>query len=74
MLILMFHAPEERVWDFVICCKQCRRNIPAPVETMPDRYFVAVCPLCGARRSYLPTELFQGRLAYDLIRKRSILY
>jgi hypothetical protein len=25
-------------------------------------------------RNYLPAELFQGRLAYELIRKRSILH
>jgi hypothetical protein len=68
----MFQAPEGRSWDYVICCKQCRRNIPAPVETMPDQYFVAKCPLCGAKRNYRPTELFQGRLSYELIRGRSV--
>jgi len=67
----MFHAPTERIWDFVIRCKQCGRNIPAPVETMQDQYFVARCPLCGAQRNYLPAELFQGRLSYELIRKRT---
>lgn len=67
----MFQAPNEHVWDYVIRCKQCGRNIPAPVETMPDQYFVARCPLCGVRRNYLPADLFQGRLSYDLIRQRS---
>jgi hypothetical protein len=41
---------------------------------MPDQYFGAVCPLCRARRNYLPAELFQGRLSYELILKRTILY
>lgn len=67
----MFHLPEERTWDYVIRCKQCGSNIPAPVETMPDQYFVATCPLCGARRNYLPSELFRGRLSYELIRRRT---
>ena len=71
MLSVMFHAPTVQVWDYVIRCKQCGRNIPAPVETMPDQYFVATCPLCGARRNYLPAELFQGRLSYELIRRRA---
>lgn len=66
--------PEERIWDYVICCKRCGRNIAAPMETMPDQYFVAVCPLCGARRNYLRAELFKGRLSYELIPKRSTLY
>jgi hypothetical protein len=60
----MWRIPEGRIWDYVIACKGCRENIPAPVETMPDQYFVAVCPLCGERRHYLPAELFRGRLSH----------
>ena len=48
--VWMFQAPNEPVWDYVIRCKQCGRNIPAPVETMPDQYFVARCLLCGAAK------------------------
>jgi len=33
---------------------------------MPDSWFVAVCPLCGEKRRYLPHELFQGRLSHKL--------
>jgi hypothetical protein len=27
------------------------------------------CPLCGEHRRYLPTEVFQGRVSYALVRK-----
>ena len=37
-------------------------NIPAPVETLPDDWIIAACPLCGQKRRYLPAEIFQGRL------------
>jgi hypothetical protein len=69
----VFQAPEERNWDYDGLLQAVRADIPAPVETMPNQYFVALCPLCGSRWNYLPTELFQGRPSYELIRKRSIL-
>jgi len=33
---------------------------------MPDTWIAAQCPLCGEKRSYLPTEVFQGKLSYKL--------
>ena len=33
---------------------------------MPDRWIVAVCPLCGENRRYLPTEIFRGRISWEL--------
>jgi hypothetical protein len=33
---------------------------------MPDTWIVALCPLCGERRAYLPTEIFRGRLSQRL--------
>lgn len=71
MVLFMFQGPAERVWDFVIRCKGCHKSIAAPVETVPSQDFVAVCPLCRSKRQYLPTEVFQGRLSYELIRLRS---
>jgi RNase P subunit RPR2 len=60
-------APESlRV---VIRCKGCGENIPAPVETMPAQPIVATCPLCGQQRRYLPSQVFQGRLSWKLLRK-----
>jgi len=53
----------------VIACKGCQQNIPAPVETVPDTWIVAECPLCGQKRRYLPAEIFQGRLSPELVAK-----
>jgi hypothetical protein len=68
ILIFMFHdaAPFR---GFVIRCKRCGENIPAPVETLPASWIAAKCPLCGEHRRYLPSEMFQGRLSYRLMRK-----
>jgi hypothetical protein len=53
----------------VIVCKGCHQNIPAPVETMPDSWIIAACPLCGEQRRYLPLDIFQGRLSHDFLAK-----
>src|ERR1035441_4415549 len=45
----------------------CGETIPAPVETMPDSWIVADCPLCGTRRRYLPTEIFRGALSHKFL-------
>jgi hypothetical protein len=68
MLICMFPGPEgsKRV---VVQCKGCRENIPAPVESVPAQPIAAKCPLCGAHRRYLPSEVFLGRLSHLMIRK-----
>ena len=65
----VFDLPPSRVCDYVIRCKRCGENIPAPVETMPSSWIIAECPLCGERRAYLPPDIFKGRLAFQLIRK-----
>jgi len=68
ILVQMFHAPSG-LYPFVVACKECRRNIPAPVETLPDSWIIAKCPLCEEQRRYLPTDIFQGRLSHELIGK-----
>lgn len=32
--LTMFHSPSISR-DFLVCCKGCRENIPAPCETVP---------------------------------------
>ena len=68
MLFQMFQGPTTRC-AFVVCCKGCKENIPAPVETLPSSWIAAKCPLCGEHRQYLPTEIFQGRVSYLALRK-----
>ncbi len=67
----MFQGPTSGIYPFVIICKQCRQNIKAPVQTMPDSWIVAECPLCDEKRRYLPTDIFRGRLSHDLLMKPS---
>jgi len=54
---------KPRIYPFCLQCKGCRETIAAPVQTMPDSWIIATCPLCGGRRCYLPVELFQGTLS-----------
>ena len=60
-----FHGPPARLHNFVITCKRCKENIAAPVQTMPDTWIMAKCPLCHEKRRYLPAEIFRGRLSFD---------
>jgi hypothetical protein len=62
----MFGLPDSQLCDYAIRCKQCNEAIPAPVKTMPDTWIIADCPLCGAKRRYLPTDIFRGRLSHRL--------
>ena len=64
----MFQGPPGQS-AFVIRCKGCGENIRAMVETLPASWIAVKCPLCGEHRRYLPTEVFQGRLSWKLMRK-----
>ena len=67
--VFMFHGPMSDIHPFVVTCKGCQQNIPAPVETLPDSWVAAECPLCGEQRRYLPADIFRGRLSHDLLAK-----
>jgi len=62
-------GPEPRLCDFAVQCKRCGETIPAPVRMLPDIWIIAVCPLWGERRAYLPPDIFRGRLSFRLTRK-----
>lgn len=64
--VSMWNLPQSRLCDFAIRCKGCSETIPAPVATVPDTSFVAVCPLCGEKRRYLPPDVFRGKLSHRL--------
>jgi hypothetical protein len=66
---LMFPTREPGLYPFLVRCKRCSENVPAPVETLPASWIAATCPLCGERRAYLPAEVFQGRISWKLLRK-----
>jgi len=63
---LVFNIPASRLCDYTIQCKGCSENIPAPVQTIPDSWVIAECPLCGQKRRYLPPEIFRGMLSHLL--------
>jgi len=65
----VWNLPDSRLCDYTISCKGCGENIPAPVQTMPDTWIVADCPLCGVKRRYMPTDIFRGKLSHKLIVK-----
>jgi hypothetical protein len=69
ILALVFNLPQTWQCDFAIRCKECGENIAAPVGTMPDYWITALCPLCGEKRNYLPSEIFRGNLSFNLGRK-----
>src|SRR5262252_8699934 len=66
ILAPVFPAPNSGLYPFAIVCKGCHQNIPAPVETVPDTWIIAECPVCGEKRRYLPSDIFQGRLSPEL--------
>jgi hypothetical protein len=66
--VAMFSTPGTGLYPFVVRCKRCSENIPAPVETLPASWIAAKCPLCGELRAYLSSEIFQGRLSWKLLR------
>jgi len=67
--VSMFQGPPNQ-HAFVICCKGCGENIPAPVETLPSSWIACNCPLCGEHRRYLPNEIFKGNVSH-LVAKKS---
>ena len=67
---LVWNLPQSQFSDFAVRRKGCGETIPAPVGTMPDTWIVADCPLCGMKRRYLPTEIFQGALSPKLLGKQ----
>lgn len=58
----MFQPPTT-ARGFVIRCKKCGENIPAPIETLPTLWIAAKCPLCAECRRYQPDEIFEGRVS-----------
>jgi hypothetical protein len=36
------------------------------IETLPASWIAVNCPLCSEHRRYLPTEVFQGRVSWQL--------
>jgi hypothetical protein len=69
---MAFLIPMPSVCDLAVRCKGCSETIPSPCGTMPDYWIVAECPLCGAKRRYLPNEIFRGRLSWKLMGKKPI--
>ena len=66
ILSFVWNLPAPLLNDFIVCCKGCGENVPAPVETLPSSWIVTECPLCGDRRRYLPPDIFRGRLSHKL--------
>jgi hypothetical protein len=70
--VSVWQLAQTRICDFTVRCKGCSENIPATVMTIPDTWIIAECPLCGERRSYLPPEIFRGRLSHLLLTRKPV--
>ena len=64
---VLFNLPDAGLCSFTVRCKRCMENILVPVGTMPDSWVVAACPLGGAKRRYLPAEIFRCKLSHKLV-------
>jgi hypothetical protein len=67
--VSMFHGHTPGVHPFVVNCKGCQQNFAAPVQTLPNSWIVAECPLCCEKSRYLTADIFRGRLSHDLLSK-----
>ena len=47
--------------QFVVTCKDCRRDVSSGVKEFPFKSIAVTCPLCKEQRRYLPSEVFLGR-------------
>jgi hypothetical protein len=47
--------------QFVVNCKDCRRDVPSGAKEFPFQSVMVECPLCGELRRYMPSEVFLGR-------------
>ena len=56
---------------FVVSCKRCDKVIPSRTNRLPDQAVLVVCPLCSEKRQYLPTEIFQGKPCYEILKLKS---
>jgi len=56
----LWNLPDSRLCDYTTSCKGCGENIPAPVQTMPDTWIIADCPLCGVKRRYMPADVSEA--------------
>ena len=47
--------------QFIVTCKDCRRDVPSGVKEFPFKSIAVTCPLCKEPGRYLPSEVFLGR-------------
>ena len=57
---------DGRKWAATLGPVEQRVECNRPVLYYDGSWIAAQCPLCGERRSYLPSEIFRGRLSYKL--------
>jgi hypothetical protein len=58
--VSMFQGMSNRK-QFVVTCKQCRREVPSGAKEFPFHSIAVTCSLCGEQRQYLPSEIMLGK-------------
>jgi RNase P subunit RPR2 len=55
--------------QFVVTCKDCRRDVPSGVREFPFKSIAVTCPSCGVQSRYLPSEVFLSRPSHQVARQ-----
>ena len=50
----------QELKQFVVNCKDCRRDVSSGVKVFPFQSIVVTCPLCGKQSRYRPSEVLLG--------------
>ena len=64
---MSFHGAPTRL-SLVVSCKGCHRPVSVGIHSIPDNLVAVICPLCQEHRRYLPTEIYEGRNAFEVLR------
>jgi hypothetical protein len=63
--LMSFHGAPVRL-ALVVSCKGCQRPVPAGVHSIPDNPVPVRCVLCREHRYYRPSEVYEGRVAFEV--------
>jgi len=69
---MSFHGAPTRL-ALLVACKGCGRSISAGFRSVLDNAVAIVCPLCQEHRQYRPSEVYEGRIPFELLQGGKLL-